>query len=215
MDYQGNSKKDKAEANKPGKVVEKVTTGEVLIQKKSLGQKFKDVFIADNLKNVWNYVLYDVCVPAFQNLLVESVSKGVDRMVNGTRGGRPGSYGMMGPRTTYNRPPSRSMGYPSSALGLDNLDRRGLPPAGLRQSRQSLNTGIVVATKEEARAVLDRMTDIVDQFQVATVGDLYDLVGVTSTHVDQKWGWEDIRDARIQEVREGYLLDLPQPQPLQ
>lgn len=213
MDYAGNSKKDKENKEKPERKLEKVTKGEVLIQKKSLGQKFKDVFVAADIKSVVRYVVYDICIPAAQNMFVDSVSKGVERMTYGERTRRPGTYGLgIGPRTTYNSPVRR--GYSMQ----DNLDRTGLPPRpGIptpRGGRQDLNGPIVVATKGDAEAVLEAMENVLDQQEVVTVGDLNSLTGVKGSYVDEKWGWTDLRGAEIQQIREGYLLDLPQPQPL-
>lgn len=210
MDYAGNSNKDK-EQGKKKKEIERVTTGEVLIPKKGLWEKFKETFIADNFKNVSTYAFHEILIPALQNMVADTTSGMVDRMfgVRGRRGIGIGSG--TGPRITYNSP-VRRYGYTQ-----DNLDRRNLPSRSdlSRRSTSTLTTDIVLATKEEAMLVLERMTDICDQYQIVTVGDLNSLVGLPSTHVDEKWGWEDLRSAQIRDVREGYLLDLPQPQPIQ
>ena len=55
---------------------------------------------------------------------------------------------------------------------------------------------------------------LIERYQSATVADLYELVGVQGSYTDDKWGWVDIRGAGITRVRNGYLLDLPRPQPL-
>ena len=44
MDYQGNPNKSREE-KKPEKQIEKVVTGEVIQKPKSIGRKFKDVFL--------------------------------------------------------------------------------------------------------------------------------------------------------------------------
>ncbi len=63
-DYQGNSKKQKETAVVPPKNVERVIVSEVIVQKRGLGRKFKDLFIAADFKSVVHYVAYDVCIPA-------------------------------------------------------------------------------------------------------------------------------------------------------
>jgi hypothetical protein len=57
--------------------------------------------------------------------------------------------------------------------------------------------------------VLERLSDIIEQYAVASLADLHELAGIPTTHVDNKWGWESLRFAEIRQIREGYLLDLP------
>jgi hypothetical protein len=47
-----------------------------------------------------------------------------------------------------------------------------------------------------------------------SVADLYELLGVAADHTDQKWGWRTLGGASVRRVRDGYLLDLPQPEPI-
>jgi hypothetical protein len=71
-----------------------------------------------------------------------------------------------------------------------------------------------LATRVEAEEVIDRLFDVVSRYETATVADLYEMVGVTGNYTDDKWGWTDLRGASVQRVRNGYLLDLPRPEPL-
>ena len=73
---------------------------------------------------------------------------------------------------------------------------------------------IVLDQRAEAEEVIDRLYDVVSRYESATVADLYDLVGLPSTHTDHKWGWTDLRGAGVSRIRDGYLLDLPDPEPL-
>lgn len=71
--------------------------------------------------------------------------------------------------------------------------------------------GLVLSNKEEAELVLERMNDILIEFGVVSVMDLKELMGLPIDHVDQKWGWLDLPEAHIRQIREGYTLDLPEP----
>lgn len=62
--------------------------------------------------------------------------------------------------------------------------------------------------------VLERLNDIIDRYEVASVADLHELVGLPTTHVDNKWGWENVRYAEVRQIREGFLLDLPPAMPI-
>lgn len=73
---------------------------------------------------------------------------------------------------------------------------------------------IVLDERAEAEQVIDQLFDLVSKYGSATVADLYELVGLASTHTDHKWGWEELMGAGVSRVRGGYLLDLPEPEPL-
>lgn len=211
-DYAGNSKKSREQKQPDKKEVKRVTKGEVLIPKKSVFQKFKESFLQDNLQNVTTYVLWDVMVPAFKNMIWDALSSGSSRMMygDGMRGrinpGRPVSH------TTYSRPINRGPGFSGVQ---DNLDRRGLPQRALPgRVGRGFNTEFIVSTREEAEAAMEQLTDLFDQYRVISVGDVYATMGEASTPVDEKWGWEDLSGVQIRQVREGILLYFPQPVPL-
>lgn len=204
MDYQGNSKKAKEEAKSPAKNVEKVVVGEVTVQKKSLGRKFKDLFIEADFRSVTHYVIGDILLPALKNMMVDSVSKGVERMAYGESAVRRRSYGP-GPRITYNNPINR--GYRDHASRTPSVPT----PRSTRRNRDDF----ILQSREEADLVLERMNDIIDTYEVVSVADLNDLVGFPTHHVDNKWGWVYLGDVQVRQVREGYLIDFPPAEPIQ
>lgn len=203
QDYQSNSKKAK-EPEKPKAKVEKVVVGEVVVQKKSIGRKFKDIFIEADLRSVLHYVGTDVLLPAARNMIVDSATKGVERMMYGESAANRRVYGPgHGPRVTYNRPINR--GHP----GITDVR----PRTPDRSSRRT-TSDFVLSSREEADLVLERMNDILDTYEVASMADLLDLIGLPTGHTDNKWGWVYLGDATVRQVREGYLLELPPAEPI-
>ncbi len=205
MDYQSNSHKSKEQkTDVPDKKVEKVTTGVVVEKKPTLGQKFKKIFFGGEFRGASRYIGADVLLPAFRNLLVDATTKGVERVVYGesmqTRR-RPLDYGS---RVQYNNP----LSVQRDRARLPEQGRLPDQPSRSRQSRRDLND-FVLASREDAALVLERLTDILEKYEVASVADLYDLTGLPSSHVDNKWGWTYLNNAEIRQVRNGYLLDLP------
>ena len=73
---------------------------------------------------------------------------------------------------------------------------------------------IILATRVEAEEVIDKLFSLVSQYEQATVGDLYEMLGVERSFTDEKWGWDDLRGAGVSRISSGYLLDLPRPIPL-
>lgn len=190
------------------KKVERVVASEVVRRKKPLGKRFLETFIGGDAKSVAHYVIFEVLLPAAKDTAADAVSQGIERMLFGEvrsssrrTGARPsGASGY----TSYNR-------LPSAQSGPRRDDPRG--PSRQARARHDFDE-IILATRVEAEEVIDRLFDLVDRYQSATVADLYELVGVSGNYTDDKWGWADIRGAGVTRVRNGYLLDLPRPEPL-
>ena len=73
---------------------------------------------------------------------------------------------------------------------------------------------ILLATRVEAETVVDRMYDLLREYEMVSVSDLYSLLGLSSSYTDQKWGWTNLQSLDIRRVRDGYILNLPKTIPL-
>lgn len=214
MDYQGNSNKNKEE-KKPKKEIEKVVlTGEVVVKKKSIGTKFREVFIEADFRNVRQYVFWDVLIPAARDTVTDMVKKGVDRLIYGETAIRRRDYGP-GPRVTYNRAIDRGYVDRGYRDPMTSPPRGRMPSAREPQSQRYNQDTFILTTREDAATVLERMNDVLDQVEVVTLADLNDLIGLPSNYIDNRWGWINLRDVQIRQVREGWLLDLPAAEPIQ
>lgn len=208
-DYRSNAHKNKPEnGDLPEKKIMKVVSGDVVVQKRSVGRRFKDVFAKADLRNAGWYVISDILIPAAKHMFVDGVTGGVERLAYGDRAIRQRNYGGAGPRFTYNRPVQRyGSAYSSNRAPL------ALPEPRTRSSQYGRDD-LVLSSREEAELVLERMKDIIDTYEVASVGDLNELVGIPSTPIDNKWGWIFLDDVAIRQIREGWLLDFPPPEPI-
>lgn len=205
--YPGNSRAAKAseeEISEPKKV-NSVVTGEVTRRKKPLGKRFAETFIGGDISTVASYVVLQVLIPAAKDAMSDAVSQGIDRMLFGDRES-PRSRSARSSGTngyvSYNR---MAQGAAKARSGLDEFRRPE------RRTAHDFDE-IILATRAEADEVIERLFDLVGQYEQATVADLLELVGVTSNHVDHKWGWTDVRGAGVTKIRNGYLLDLPRPE---
>lgn len=194
MEFPGNTNKNKNDP--PDKKVVKVVSGEVVQKQKSFGQKFKDVFFNGEFKPALRYIAGEVLLPAVRNMIVDATTTGIERMIYGdSAANRPRSNG---PRISYNMPVNR------------HYSQRGfLPDQPARGGKRMAINDIILSSRDEANLVLERMIDIIDQYDFASVADLHDLVGLPTTYVDNKWGWTNLSFVEIRQVREGFLLDLP------
>lgn len=56
---------------------------------------------------------------------------------------------------------------------------------------------------------------MLDQFSIVSVGDLYDMADIsTDNYTVNKYGWKDIQSANVVRVRDGYIIKLPKPMPI-
>lgn len=187
------------------KDISPVVSGSAVRRRKSLRKQFKETFVTGDARTAIYYVLFDVLLPASKDMVVESVYQGVEKLIFGDsrrRGSTPPPSGPYG-NIAYHRYSSGSRySGPQRALS--------------RQARARHNFDeIVLDQRTEAEEVIDRLFDLVSRYESASVADLYELVGLASAHTDNKWGWTDLTGAGVTRVRGGYLLDLPEPEPLE
>lgn len=203
MDYTGNTNKGKEPL--PDKKIEKVVTGEVIQKPKSIGRKFRTIFLGGDLKMAMGYVVGDVIFPAIRNTLFDSISKGTERVIFGdsVRRHRPTEYR---PTVQYNNPIARPPWQTTDPRYRPNLPDQ--PAHAWRSNRRNSND-IILQSRQEAELVVERLIDIIEKYDVASLADLYDLLGWTSSPIDNKWGWNYLRNVEVRSTPEGFLIDLP------
>lgn len=206
MDFPSNSNTAKSTPEEEPKKIEKIVEGKVIHQKKSMGRRLMDTFIGgSSAQTVWQYVVFEVLVPAAKDALNDAVSQGFERLIfgesrSGNRGRRPMNYTSY---TSFSRPTVASTPY------------RPEPREEQRRPRSTMEfEDIILATRVEAETVIGRLEDLIERYEVVTVSELYELVGITSTYTMEKYGWQNLAGARPTKVREGWLLELPKPQVL-
>jgi hypothetical protein len=168
------------------------------------------MFIGGEPKSVGEFVLGNVLVPAFRDLVANGFQEMIDGMVYGeSRHGRGRGY--RGPSSMTGGGPYHRMGS-SRVMAGGRVDPR--EPIPSRASGISEYEDIIFPMRVEATEVLDKLFGVIAEYDAATVRDLYDLVGIRAPYTAEKYGWVDLRDADVRPVRGGYLLDLPRPEPL-
>lgn len=178
------------------KKIERVTTSEPVLIKRSIGKT-----VGRRVRDAVGGVVTEILIPAAQDMFIDAAIQGVERTVRGEVSSTRRSSSHRG-RTNYREASTRR-------------DSRDDPRAPSYRARANFDfTDYKLATRVEAETVLDRLFALIQKYDTATVADLYELIGVTPNYTDNKYGWTDIRDADIARVRDGYVLDLPRPEPL-
>lgn len=173
-------------------------------RKKSLRRQFSETFVAGDARTAIRYVAFDVLLPAAKDMVVESFTQGIEKLIFGDSRRRGSTTPQAGPTgyVSYNRYAMGGRGSgPSRAIS--------------RQARARHNFDeIVLDDRVEAEEVIDKLFELVSRYESATVADLYELVGLAASHTDHKWGWTDLHGSGVSRIRGGYLLDLPEPEAL-
>lgn len=85
--------------------------------------------------------------------------------------------------------------------------RQAAPPAAYGGGYRDL----VVPTIQDAETLLAGMYDLLNEYRVVAVGDLYEMANRTSQPSDNAIGWRSLDGARISAVSGGFVLELPRP----
>ncbi len=180
----------------------KAISSEATLRKKTGVRKFTDAFISEDASSVKSYIFSDVLIPAAKKLVSDIVRDGIEMLLYGSTGYRG----------------DRSRDYRGDYVQYDKVSSRRRDDRRYEEDRRVRTKyrydDITLRTKGDAEAVLDRLDEMIHRYGHATILDLYDAVGITGDHTDDNYGWIDLRSADSVRVRDGYLLRLPKPLPI-
>ena len=200
MNEYGNSIKNREENKK----VEKVIKGKAKAKKKSESSKIASNIVADEAKSIKDYAIYEVIIPALKDGITQLVKGCIDMMF----------YGEV--RSTSNS--IRRSGLNATRVSYRDYyddrryDRRSERRTAIRQSYDD----IIFDSRNDAEEVLDRMDELIEQYGIVTVGDYFDLAGVTGNgYTDHNYGWTSVSSATIERDRQGgYYIKMSRPSPI-
>ncbi len=192
MEYKPNSHayKAKQEAEKAEKKIEQVASGSVKPRKKNGISKLADVFIAEDVSNVKQYLVQDVLIPTIKKTILNTVDIFL--------------YGSAGSRDRHTT--SSKVSYRKYYDDPRDDRRRDTPSVRPRFDYDD----ITYKTRGEAEVVLDQMRDVIDTYGMVTVADMYDMARLDQPYTSNKYGWTSLTHAEIVRLRDGdYIIKLP------
>lgn len=205
-EFPGNSRSPKPEPE--AKKIESVVANPVVAQSGGLGKRLKQMFIGGDSRSVISYVIEEVLVPQIRSMIAEAATQGFERLIYGESANRRRTPSGAGP-TDYRKYAQSSARPAGSQIRREHPNE---PNAKLAKSR--IDT-LLFATRQEADVVVERMYDLIQDYQQVSVADVCSLVGWTSNHTDHKWGWTEMNGVDIRYARNGYILELPPPSTLE
>lgn len=198
--YTSNSIKSR-EQKEDKKEVTKVVKGKTKTKKKSGLSKITGNIISEESGSIKEYAIYEVIIPVVKDTISQLVKGSIDMLFYG----EVRSSSSRSSRSTNATRVSYRDFYDDKRNDRNRDERR-------TNNRMSYDD-IMFDNQQDANEVLNRMDEIVEQYGVVTVADLFDLAGVTGNgYTDQNYGWTSTRSASVERNREGdYFLKLQRP----
>ena len=189
-DYPSNSLKQRH-----GKENAPVINGKVSTKKPPMAKRLANIFIGEDIEDYGQYFIYSVILPSVKDFVWDLIT------------------GMFKKNSPRDKKDSRYVSY-SSYYETPSRSKRKREESGYRQKSVSSPADLIFEGKDDARAVIEKIYDLIDDYGCMSVADLYDMVNYVGSYRDNKFGWYDVGDIRILNSRDGYMLDLPRPVPL-
>lgn len=190
FNYASNSNKNKKDAKQKNKPKPKPMRGSVSVKRKSDIRRFVEWFLPDDLSEIPRTILDNYVGPSVRNAIVDTITYLVGGDPKAKKGYSSTSY------SNYYTKGSDS-GRGSSGRGIFTYD------------------DIVFEYRSDAKEVLDGMYEMLAEYKVVSVSDLYELADVsTDNYTANKYGWTDLRNADIVRHGNAYKLKLPKAMPI-
>lgn len=198
MDYS----KGKQEQKIPGtttvtdKKITKVIDGSAKKAKKGESRKIIEAFLpSDGIEGIKDHILMDVVIPTIKQIITDTINTIL--------------YGTIGPRGT-----GPINGVRTNRVSYDNYSSPKNNSSMPKPTRSSVYDfeDIVLETRGQALSVITCMQEIVAQYNSVCVSDLYEMVGLTGNYIDTNYGWLDLENVEVIQLRQGgYMIKLPRP----
>lgn len=178
--------------------VNKVISGNVVGKRRDPIKKVGQLFFAEDISSIKNYIIFDVLLPAIKNVVADSITNSVSMALFGDF------------RTGTNR--SGITSALNSPTKYSTVYRMGESPkiASTSRSRFFFENPIV-EDKADAERVIRDLQDLIEAQEYATVADMYSMLGVKSEPTYNNYGWYKIGQAKPIPVKEGWVINLPKP----
>ena len=197
--YVNNSLKNREKQQAQEKQVVKVVKGKAKTKKKSELSRIASNIISEEAKSIKEYAIYDVVIPVVKDTITQLIKGSIDMLF----------YGEVRSSSSSRRTSSNASRVSYRDYYDDRNTRRDLTRTSTRYSYDD----ITFEYRQDAEEVLNRMDEIVEQYGVVTVADLFDLAGITGNgYTDQNYGWTSTRSASVERNRHGeFILKLQRP----
>lgn len=190
------------------KEVKAIVQGKVTARKQPAGKRLRESLGLEETRTVGDYLVWDVLLPAAKETIADVVKKGIDVFLYGgtssgpSRRSRDSGRGHVSYEGYYS---NRNRDYKDARASRRTYGSRA--GADLRE--------FVFDDRRDAELVLSELCEIIDTYGFAKLSDFYSLVGESERNfTDHGYGWDALGSATVERVRDGWVIDMPRPIPL-
>lgn len=182
----------------PKKKFDKVVKGKVTLKEQNDIQKIANDFLAEDLKTVKDRIIAEYLIPMLKNGLCSIFNSAINIALWGDDRSRSSSANSSRQRNSYDR------------YYQDGQNNRPGTPGRPARTLQNLDFEV----RCDAEDTLNEMYDALRQYKQVSVGDLWDMMGVSNESTDYNYGWYNLEGSYVKGIPGGYRLVLPRPIPL-
>lgn len=178
----------------------KVISGTVSIKPTTKRNKITNVFIAEDVANVREYVWNSVMVPMIKRGLTDIVDNGCNLLTD--------AFSMLiNGRPAHQKSSTYGTAYDRCFVRVNQNEPFKVQP----KQTPRIQTDFSFDNRRDAEVTLQSMRNQINEYGSVTVSDLYEFVGRTPPEDWQAWaiGWKDLSNAWVDNVRGEYHLILP------
>lgn len=200
LDTRPNSDRSKAQAERPKAT--KITTGQV----KKVSQT------ESKISKIGDSMVKNMIVPSLQDLVTEIFQTGVDIFMETIK-----CY-IYGDSTKVPRKSTTTTTVNYSKISRTGGTRKTTTTTerpNYHRARKTFENALL-ETRLDAERVKEQMLEYATRYDFVSIADFYGFVEIDPQWTDEKWGWypDDVQNADIRRIRGGWMIDLPDPDPL-
>lgn len=186
--------------------IEKVQLKGTVVEKKpSFITKLRETFIAEDARDVGDYVVWDILVPTIKRTIRDIIIGTADRVFLGSSSPNSSNSLYRERGVTYVK---ARTDYASAAKRTSESSR----PVQRTVNRSNFHLNeIIFDNYDDAAAVLEKMIDYLDTYGKVSVDEYFDMIGHSADYTAQNWGWKSLSSATIVNTFGGYFIKLPNP----
>lgn len=166
-------------------------------------KRFMSFLVAESPKDIAKNIGTNLVVPRLKGALEEAANALLAGLLWGNGGSRPHNGIIQG--TVLNSNTAVYGGVVNGGVSPAQLAAAALPqrPAGYQDLK--------VPTQQYAEALLTNLYQLLNEYRMVSVADLYESARMPTEPADNKIGWMSLEGARIEKARDGFILALPRP----
>jgi len=179
--------------------IKPVVKGKIRRRRQSFFSKFGETFFGESTGGVGEYILWDVLVPNIKDTIKDVIFGGIEMLL----------YGELRGGSRLQR--DRGKSYVSYEKYSKSDRREETARSRRRASMRGRVDDLVIEEKNEAEDALDGLVEVADQYDYASVSNLYELLNIPTNPQDTRWGWsrDALAKSYVERVRGGYAIILP------